>query len=585
MGDPARTNRRTVLALALIVAPVAAQFAVVAALGVNSPAADELAYLPFVRKVLEGGDWLPMLWNQHNEHRVVPMKLAMAALARLTGWSVKAEMYVSAVLAGLLVGVLWSVYRSLGGRDPMRFAPISALVCCLAQYENMLYGLQMCQYFTTLGVAAAVALLALSGGLAFAGAVVCGLTASFSLVNGLLVWPAGQLLLLASGARRSRQIAWGLVGAGALLAYFYRFRPPPGMASLPVHGPAIYRVARMALLLLGGPLRAGSTAWAAAVGLAVLGGLALAGLYWLRLGKPRLRSDAPAIALMAYGLGSVALIAIGRAAISVGAPDSRYASHALFVMAGIYLIVSRDDELARREGFRSPWWVAGLGLLVPGLVAADLQGFQDALRWRQARLREQVALQGFASMPDEVLQLGGPPEMVASLRAQLPYFRDARLGPFLDPPDLLMVLQPQRRLSAPELLVETPVEERLACPVETLRDLAVHVTRTEAAANPSELTITVRLDDRDGVVAQRRLRSAEIGDGWVRVPFEDPVGGCLGRGLVIRLESDDALPGGGAVAVTYPRYYPGLLEASGWPEANGRALGISINCYDQGFLE
>ncbi len=140
------------LGLALVAVPLVGQLLTVFFLGVNTPSADEFAYIDFIRALREGGRWLPMLFYQHNEHRVVPVKVTMALLQPFVGWNPKVEMYVSVLLAGLVLLGLWRLYRRAGGTDLLLFAPAAWLFCNLAQYENMLYGLQMCHYFTVAGV-------------------------------------------------------------------------------------------------------------------------------------------------------------------------------------------------------------------------------------------------------------------------------------------------------------------------------------------------------------------------------------------------------------------------------------------------
>ena len=219
-----RLRRR--LGLALVATPVALQFVAVALLGVNTILGDEFFYVDFIRDVREGRSWWHWLALQHNEHRVVPMKLVMAPLALLTHWDTRAEMYVSGVLAALTVLGLWHLYRRLGAEDLLFFAPAAWLVCSFAQYENMLYGMMMCLYFTVAGAVWALVMLAGGGPLALAGAVLCALIAAFSIVNGALIWPLGLALLLLQRRWRGAAV-WSAIGGMALIAYFHGFQLPP----------------------------------------------------------------------------------------------------------------------------------------------------------------------------------------------------------------------------------------------------------------------------------------------------------------------------------------------------------------------
>src|SRR5262245_38110397 len=138
-------SSRTRLALVLVLAPLGLQALLVHLFGVNTPTADEFFYADFIREVREGESWLHWLARLHNEHRVVPMKLAMIPLALLTRWNTVAEMYLSVALAGLVILGLWKLYRLSGGEDLLLFAPVAWLDCILSQFQHMLYGLVLCR--------------------------------------------------------------------------------------------------------------------------------------------------------------------------------------------------------------------------------------------------------------------------------------------------------------------------------------------------------------------------------------------------------------------------------------------------------
>src|SRR5215211_1211150 len=123
-----------------------------------------------------------------------------------------------AVLSTLVVLGLWRLYRRSGGSDLLLFAPLAWLACSLAQYENLLYGMMTCHWFTVLGIVWALVCLDRPGFGGFAGAVFFGFLASFSILNGFLIWPVGVFLLLARG-RRLASAAWLAVGLAAVALY------------------------------------------------------------------------------------------------------------------------------------------------------------------------------------------------------------------------------------------------------------------------------------------------------------------------------------------------------------------------------
>ncbi|HET7469869.1 MAG TPA: hypothetical protein VFJ81_09355, partial [Gemmatimonadales bacterium] len=332
------------LARALVAMPLAAQAATVFFLGVNVLVWDEFYYVDMIRQARAGENWLPWLLLQHNEHRVVPMKLAMVPLALLTRWNMKAEMYFSAFLAALIVLGLWRLYRHAGGRDLLLFAPAAWLACNLAGYQNMLYGMMMCFYFTVLGVVWALVFLARRtlGGLLLA--MGCGVMASFSILNGFVVWPAGLLALLAWRERPGRIALWIAAGLASVLVYLRNFQIAPNTHPVALDPAGLVRIARFTVTALGAPLGAGSVPWSAALGLTVLAAVLALAIRWRREGRERWAAEALPAALVLFGLLSCGVIAVGRASDPIAAVESRYVAFSSLGLVGLYLCIARAAE-------------------------------------------------------------------------------------------------------------------------------------------------------------------------------------------------------------------------------------------------
>jgi hypothetical protein len=571
---------RSRLGLVLVLLPVLGQFLVVGFLGVNTPVGDEFAYVDFVHAVREGGPWLPMVWWQHNEHRVVPVKLVMALLMPFTGWNLKAEMCVSAALAGLIVLGMWRLYRQAGGVDLLLFAPVAWLVCNLGQYENLLYGLLMCHYFTAAGTVWALVFLARRTTAGLFIAVLCGLLASLSVFNGFLIWPLGLALGLALGERPARIIGWAGAGAATFVLYFFDFQRPPGLATLQLQ--ELPRTAKYALTLLGAPLAAGSFAWSRALGLALLALTAGLVLRWLREGRERLRSEAIPAALILFGLSSCAMIAIGRAATLVTPLESRYVAYTSLAFVGAYLLASLATERRGAPFVGCPWFAATLALVATGVFAADLQGFHEAKLWRIARLRDQFLLQTYDRQPGEVL---GGSAFVAHLRATAPYLRAERLAAFAEPQRVLLLTRWDEREAAGPVAPGRSIEQRLSCPVDVLRDAAVTLSR-EAPPDGSNVSISVWTSGRR--LAARDLPVTALASGWVGwvdVPLPAPLYNCQGRELTVRIESRKATPATQVKVWIYPSYYDGELRQAGGSWSPDRSLGLSLNAFYFGLLQ
>ncbi len=567
----ARTRHR--IGLALTATPVVLQALAVVLLGVNTVLWDEFYYVDFIRAFREGGDWWSWMARQHNEHRVVPMKLVMAPLSSLTDWDTRAEMLVSVVLAGLAVFGLWRLYRRLGGGDLLLFAPVAWLVCSLASYENMLYGLMMCWYFTLAGVVWTLVLLAGGGALAVAAAASCAFIASFSILNGLLVWPLGLGLLLLHRRWRTAA-AWLLMSVAAFALYFHNFQLPGGQPPLPPLGVAsIVRIGRFGVKLLGAPLAGGSLAWSAVIGAILAAATAIAAVRWLR-SPERLRRDGPAAALIVFAALSCAMIAAGRAAFQGIPPlQSRYVLYSSLVAVGLYLLLARDAEKAEPAARPRRLLVAALALLVPGLLAANVEGLRAAVEWRGGQLHQKAILQTFDQRPPAEL---GAIYFPAEVPRRASWMREHRLGPFADEAlDVVLLVRWQEGVPADEILPGRPLEQTLVCPVGRIRDVAV-VFATYARPNASHLVLS--LSERGRVLGSRELAAAELKDnGWVSLSVDVP--DCRGRQLLLRIESPDARTGDAVTAWTYPRYYDGEVRQQGNARIAGRSLGLAINAF------
>lgn len=564
-------------ALALVLTPLFLPFLLIATLGVEMLLWDEFLYADFVRAVREGGDWLPWLWTQHNEHRVVAMKLVMIPNALFLHWSRVAEMYASAVLCALVVLGLWRLYRRAGGSDLLLFAPLAWLACSLSQYENLLYGMMTCHWFTVLGIVWALVCLDRPGIGGFAAAVFFGVLASFSILNGFLIWPVGLFLLLARGRWRSAA-AWLAAGGAAVALFLIGFHMPGGRPPLGLSPTAIAKTGLYALVSLGAPLAAGSVAWGFVVG-GLLAVLAVAAAFgWWRNGWGRLREEALPAALFLFGLLSCAMVAVGRAAMSIPALQPRYIAYSSLAVAGGYLLLCQRLWRRGEAPGASPWFVAVLALLGIGLAAANLHGLDQARDWRLARLRERFLLQTFDHQADADLR--GLYD-VPVLRQKAPYLRDERLGPFARPQDLLLLVRWQEGTALGEILPGRPVEQTLVCPVAELHDVAVPFA-TYGRANTSQVVLTVESGGRR--LAARTLSSAGLADSaWVQVPLDEPLRGCRGRTIRIRAESPDAVTGNAVTLWTYPPYYQGALRQGSDP-VPGRSLGLSLNGFHLGVL-
>jgi hypothetical protein len=166
------------------------------------------------------------LYRQHNEHRMFFPEGVELLLGSIMNYDNLAEMYLIQICLLVTLVVLFLVFRDniRSAAGLLLFVPVAFLVFSFRQYENMLFGYQINFAFAqTLGVLALFLLYVLGRKsfekLSFAAALVSATVASFSILQGLFVWPAGLLRLLISPLEKLKKrvfvVLWGLVGLGS----------------------------------------------------------------------------------------------------------------------------------------------------------------------------------------------------------------------------------------------------------------------------------------------------------------------------------------------------------------------------------
>jgi hypothetical protein len=218
------------------------------------------------------------------------------------------------------------------------------LLLSLAQYVVALQGFAIALYVVVLGLAIALVSLAAAerSPAFFALAVAAAVVASYSSTQGLAIWGAGLIFLVARGQSRLRCFLW--IACGCVISAIYWI----GFIWSDTGGGLRYALAnpRPALhyfFLLAGAtispsheLRIGVTAQVIVGLILVLGGLA-AYVYWLRRRSSGEWMAVP-LALVAFGVLIDVLITIGRAHLGTATATSpRYTVFNLWLFAGVWL--------------------------------------------------------------------------------------------------------------------------------------------------------------------------------------------------------------------------------------------------------
>jgi len=224
---------KKIIIAALVVAPVIGGALYLYLYGVNIAFADEFRFVPMM---ISGHlPSLRELFTPNVDHIIAFPTLAYFAVGKVSAWSSLAVMWLSFSLVVMLYAVVsYFIFHRLSGW--------AATVACLivgsalfhpVQRENILWGFQitftMCFVFSLLSLFFLARFLNREEGGAFtpnlAIALACGVIASFSSLQGLLVWPIAAVgWLLVSEKKRLSSLPfwfWCLCGAAVWGIFWY----------------------------------------------------------------------------------------------------------------------------------------------------------------------------------------------------------------------------------------------------------------------------------------------------------------------------------------------------------------------------
>ncbi len=347
---------------------------------VNVPFWDEWSLVSIFQAQDAGRLGFDEFWTQHNEHRPVIPKFADFASAHLTDWNLQFELYRNFVVAVAGFAVIVLALRRTLGRIAFLAASVVAAVLYFSpvQWENWLWGWQL-EWFLS-NTAAIVALWALTVDIdrsrrrALIVAGVCGVVATFSLAQGLLIWPVGLAVLW---LRRRPWRVWAALTVVVPVIHFIGWQDENSGGSNTTFLEKPARFAEFVTLYLGRSLGT-SNATGKLVGAALLIAFAAAVVHVVRSRSETRLVDRAAfwVGLGGYALGAALVTGVGRVSAGVLA-TSRYGTMAaLFAIAtmALLLVVARErrvfsfavTQVARRRALVA----VTLPLLVAALVNA-----------------------------------------------------------------------------------------------------------------------------------------------------------------------------------------------------------------------
>jgi hypothetical protein len=398
------------LPYALILLPGALSVAYVHEFGVNVVFRDQWSVVSLFRALsvdeLTFGD----LWAPHNEHRFLFPHIVMLVLGTATEWNNLVEMYLMQACFFVTLVCLLLAFRAEGGPRLILFVPIAFLVFSLRQAQNMLWGFQITFVFAQMFAVLALFLLYRAergtfGKVALPASLLSGTVASFSAIQGLLVWPAGLLQLIVAPSRgRTKGLliaVWSLVGALEWFVYFLGYErkvapPSSELLALPTAG------ARFFLTLLGSPLFPQR-------GLVLVSGAILAGLIVASLSliwrKKKLGEYSFWLSLLAFPLFTSLAITSGR--IIRGGEAATAPKYTTFTILAVVCVYAILVKLRGEERTRLTTALLGGAsvVILSSIPASYWNGINLGAEIRSTREEAAYVLSTYESQPDERLEV------------------------------------------------------------------------------------------------------------------------------------------------------------------------------------
>jgi hypothetical protein len=222
-----------------------------------------------------------------------------------------------------------------------KFIPVSWLLFSFSQWENILWGWQIQIYLCVLGFVASIYFLEKTTkmGMNIFLAVFSASVASFSFINGLIVWPSGFVYLcLTKKVREKFSLIWVLMGVLVLGIYLFSWIKPS-------HHPSLFYIIKNPIISIkyffvnvGSPLSFGGV-WNFETGIVLL--TLILFTFVIIVKKNTVPENAKWVSFILFSLFSSLSLTIGRSGFGVEQGlSSRYVTITSLGIIGIYLTCS-----------------------------------------------------------------------------------------------------------------------------------------------------------------------------------------------------------------------------------------------------
>ncbi len=437
------------IAVALFTFAGAAAFLYVHAYSVNMIFDDQWTDVDLLKRAHDGTLTLSYLWAQHNEHRMLFPKLVVLALGATTHLNIQVEDYLCVIaLCGATALFILTHRRRSPGLPLLAYVPVAFVLLSPAVVAEGLLGFNLAWFMALLGFGVVLYVIDAEevSRTAFAVAVVVAVMASYSCLQGLLIWPSVLVLLWVR--RRSLTAAAVWVGSGAVTTtvYFIGFNFTQAKAGSGTAPQTFLGTLRFFVVEIGNVL--GSEA-SYGVDKFFGGAVLVLAIVALVAGLHRGVDDgAPVgVALITFGFAFLVSATVGRSQLGLG-DALRYAPFVLLILVGAYLVLLSWCERVLdppEEGavVDLAWTSPGTRLVTPLVLVACLfalcvfqavesnrVGPADSGGWHTEQLTIANVTANIDELPDYIVQdnLGG--YTPTYMRTMAAYARQAKLSLF-----------------------------------------------------------------------------------------------------------------------------------------------------------
>ena len=540
---------------------------------VNVPFWDAWSFVRVLQAYTEGGNWLSIIWEPAQAHRLFFPKLIFLLLAQFTDWNVVTQMYVSHLLAWGSLLILFLLYQKTIGGSLWGFVPVAWLVFSLGQWENILWGWQVSIYLQVFSFL--ITIFFLTSQRIF-WAIIFGIVSSYSFLNGLLIWPIGMLVLIAMRTKKWFLVAWFF--SSVLVIGFYFTNYTFGETQFP-ESVNVLEFVTFFLANIGAPLGGVELMLSTVMGIFVI--LILLRISWRKwqYGQIFELSELEIISgsLLLFAFISSVVITIGR--VGYGhldwAKSSRYITITSIGIIGIYFLVLNGFQNNSTRVQEHSMLAAFVTVMFVGLITHNLLGIRIGKLKYESRTRMKYALQNYINQPDNAL---ANLTFVDTVKKYAPYLETHNLSSFGETMEVQFLPGVDNRKLYGEILPGQPLIQKYLCPVPELKDIGIHFF-TYSRENSSELSITLKEGNR--ILMQDKIPTQLLQDDKFHYfVLQEPLKECLNHELSLIIESTNGSSGNAVSVWTYPPYYESLSSLSSGNPLSNRVVGLELNSRD-----